>query len=75
MAITDLEPYRELAKAVKRSPVRSFWVDYDEEADVMYVNFTKPRSATDSELTEDDVIVRYKNNTVIGLTILHASQR
>jgi len=75
LAITDLEPYREPAKAVKRSPVRSFWVDYDEEADVMYVNFTKPRSATDSELTEDDVIIRYQNDTVTGLTILHASQR
>jgi hypothetical protein len=26
-------------------------------------------------LTDDDVIVRYENGDVVGLTILHASQR
>ena len=50
-------------------------MSYDAEADVLYVNFKKPSSATDSELTDDDVIIRYKGEKVIGLTILHASQR
>ena len=47
----------------------------DTEADVLYVNFKKPSYATDSELTDDDVIIRYEGEEVIGLTIVHASQR
>jgi len=39
------------------------------------VNFTKPSHATDSELTDDDVIIRYEGEEIIGLTILHASER
>ena len=31
--------------------------------------------ATDSELTDDDVIIRYEKDEIIGLTILHASKR
>ena len=48
---------------------------YDREADVLYINFRKPRHATDSELTEDDVIVRYEGDEIVGLTVLNASQR
>jgi uncharacterized protein YuzE len=40
-----------------------------------YINFKKPTTATDSELGDDDVIVRYEGDEVIGLTILHASKR
>jgi uncharacterized protein YuzE len=50
-------------------------MSYDAEADVLYVNFKKPSEATDSELTDDDVIIRYEGEEVIGCTILHASQR
>ncbi|HEY4597119.1 MAG TPA: DUF2283 domain-containing protein [Thermoanaerobaculia bacterium] len=50
-------------------------MSYDREADVVYVNFKKPSHATDSELTDDDVILRYEGDDLIGLTILHASQR
>lgn len=39
------------------------------------MNFKKPSYATDSELTEDDVIVRYEGEAVIGFTVLHASKR
>ena len=54
---------------------RYLWSSYDEEADVLYINFKKPSYATDSELTDDDVIIRYQGNDIIGLTILHASRR
>ena len=53
----------------------SMWKSYDAEADVLYVNFTKPSHADDSELTDDDVIIRYEQGQVVGLTILRASQR
>jgi uncharacterized protein YuzE len=42
---------------------------------VLCVHFRKPSYATDSELTDDDVIVRYEDDQVIGLTILYASRR
>lgn len=41
----------------------------------LYVNFRKPSHATNSDLTDDDVIVRYEKDEIIGLTILHASRR
>ena len=47
----------------------------DAEADVLHINFKKPSKATDSELTDDDVIIRYEGDEVVGLTILHASTR
>ena len=57
------------------SPKKKIWVDYDQEADVLYVNFKKPALAEDSELTDDDVIVRYENGQVVGMTFLNASKR
>jgi uncharacterized protein YuzE len=57
------------------SPHRYLWSSYDAEADVLYVNFKKPSHADDSELTDDDIIVRYEGDEVVGLTILHAGNR
>jgi uncharacterized protein YuzE len=67
--------YLSLVPALLRTPHRSFWSTYDAEADVLYLNFQKPAAATDSELTEDDIIVRYVGDEIIGLTVLHASKR
>ena len=75
MAIADVQEYLKLLPVVKQSPQGSLWSSYDAEADVLYVNFKKPSHATDSELTDDDVIIRYEGNEIIGLTILHASKR
>ena len=78
MAIGEMSSVREYLKllpTVKEAPQRSVWLTYDQEADVMYVNFRKPSVATDSELTDDDVIIRYDGEEIIGFTVLHASQR
>lgn len=75
MAIADIQPYLDLVPAVKQSPQRYLWLSYDEEADTLYINFKKPSYATDSELTDDDVIIRYEGEEIIGFTVLHASQR
>ncbi|MCZ7647312.1 MAG: DUF2283 domain-containing protein [Planctomycetota bacterium] len=56
-------------------PASRYWVDYDEEADVLYISFRKPQHATESELTEDGVIVRTEGKKVVGITILNASKR
>ena len=70
-----IDRYIHLIPAVKHSPQHYLWSSYDAEADVLYVNFKKPSHADDSELTDDDVIIRYEQGQVIGLTILNASQR
>jgi len=59
---------------VKHSPKQYLWSSYDAEANVLYVKFKKPSHADDSELTDDDVIIRYERGEVIGLTILNAGQ-
>jgi len=56
-------------------PSKRMWIAYDEEADVLYVNFKKPSRADDSELTDDDVIIRYEGEQVVGMTILNVSLR
>ena len=43
---------------------------------MLYAHFGRhPKPVTDSELTDDDIIVRYAGDEIIGVTILHASQR
>ena len=56
-------------------PARRFSIDYDEEADVLYLSFQRPQHATESEIREDGIIVRTKGGEVVGLTILDASTR
>ena len=75
MAITEIEQFLKIVPALKNAPRKYLWSSYDAEADVLYINFKKPSHATDSELTDNDIIVRYENDEVIGLTVLHASQR
>lgn len=75
MAVTEIRDYLKLLPRLKQSPERLMWLSYDQEADTLYVNYRKPSFATDSELTEDDVIVRYAGDEVVGFTVLHASQR
>lgn len=75
MAVADFREYLKMLPAVNQSPERNIWLSYDLEADTLYINFKKPSYATDSELTDEDVIVRYEGDDVVGMTILHASKR
>jgi len=75
MAGIDVSTYLHLLPDIRMTESSSVWMTFDKEADVLYVNFKKPSYATDSELTDEDVIIRYEGDKVIGLTILHASQR
>ncbi|MGE0644341.1 MAG: DUF2283 domain-containing protein [Nitrospira sp.] len=51
---------------MNRAPQHAVWPTYDDEADTLYVNYKKPSYATDSEMTDDDVIVRYQGDQVIA---------
>jgi len=59
-----------LAKSVLTvSKVEKLDVDYDEEADVLYISFGPPVAASDSRTLENDIIVRYKGERIIGITV------
>ena len=75
MTLLVIQDYLRLLPAVKQTSRGYLWSSYDAEADVLYINFKKPSHATDSELTDDDMIIRYEREEIIGLTILHASER
>ena len=56
-------------------PKQRFWVDYDAEADVLYINFQRPQKATNTVMTEDGLLLRYRAKQLVGITVLDASTR
>ena len=56
-------------------PARKLWLDYDDEADVLYVHFEDRPASTHSAMTDDGILLDYRDETLVGLTILDASQR
>ena len=70
------EEINELVKLVPRFIEHSnIWTNYDEEADVLYIDFKKPGIADESEMTDDNIIVRYEKDEIIGITVLDAKKR
>lgn len=74
MEKVDLKQIVSVIPDFLRLKAPQLWLDYDEEADVLYVNFQKPVPAADSTLLENNIIQREKNGKLIGLTILNASK-
>ena len=56
-------------------PQRKMWLDYDGEADVLYLHFEEKPASTHSEMRDDGIILDYKDNQLVGMTILEASRR
>ena len=64
----------EEALEVKIDP-RGLSVAYDREADVLYISFGPDREADEAMLTDEDIIIRYRKGEMVGLTVLHFSER
>ena len=47
-------------------------LNYDAESDVLYINFDQPQPADDSDITDEGIIIRLRENKIVGLTILNA---
>lgn len=58
-----------------RLPARRMWLDYDAEVDVLYVHFEDKPASTHSEMTEEGIILDYRHDALVGMTVLEASQR
>lgn len=55
--------------------VENIDVLYDKDHDVLYISFGGVKEADDSELTGNDVVVRYRKGEIIGVTVLEFSKR
>jgi len=54
---------------------KDMWVDYDQEADVLYLSFRKPQRAKKTVEMDDDVLVRTDDDQIVGITIMNASSK
>jgi uncharacterized protein YuzE len=63
----------ESAASFLKLGVKKLWLDYDEEADVLYVSFRRPQMTNDSRM-EGDLIYHYRDGVLVGATILRASE-
>ena len=71
-----IEEISEAVPYLIRLPTGRAWIDYDQEADVLYVSLRRPQKATNTELLEDQgILLRYRGKDLVGLTILDASKR
>ena len=68
----SIEKISSIVPSILSMPSKMMWIDYDEDADVLYINFEKPQKATDSEMI-DDIITHCRKGKVVGITVLHAS--
>ena len=50
-------------------------LSYDDEADVLYISFGEPEPADDADVTEQGVVIRLRQDKIVGLTILNAQSR
>jgi len=64
-----------LARQLAHFPASKLWLDFDAEADVLYIGLRRPQKATDTVETEDGVLLRYRNKELVGITVLEASKR
>lgn len=72
------EAIREIFEATPhllKFPRTRMWIDYDKEADVLYISFKRPQKATDSEMQENGILLRYRGDEIVGITVLEASKR
>ena len=70
-----MEDILKAAAHLARVGAPHLWLDYDAEADALYINFQKPQRATESELLDNGVIMRYRGEKLVGMVIFDASKR
>lgn len=50
-------------------------LDIDRDRDVLYISFGPPTAADDAELVDSDIIIRYRGERAIGITVPYFSRR
>jgi uncharacterized protein YuzE len=60
---------------MEKQKKRHLVIEYDQEADVLYLSFDLPQKADETEFFSDDILIRKKSNKVIGLTLLNFKKK
>jgi uncharacterized protein YuzE len=68
-----IEDWVRLIPRLRDLPAHSARITYDEQGDVLYINFEPGVEADESYEVEDDVIGRFKDGRPIGYTVLNAA--
>jgi uncharacterized protein YuzE len=64
-----------LARQIPKFPAGKMWLDYDADADVLYISLKRPQKATETIESSEGVLLRYRGKNLVGMTILNASER
>ncbi len=75
MEEVEAEKILRIVPEILEMPSTQIWIDYDDKADVLYINFKKPAHADDSIMSDDDIIYRYEGKNLVGITILSVKKR
>ena len=70
-----VEAFVGLSSKIVNLPVSSIWVDFDKEADVLYLSFRRPQRAKKTIELGEDVLVRKDGKKIVGITILNVSRK
>jgi uncharacterized protein YuzE len=65
-----------LGRQVKKFPSSKMLLDYDAEADVLYISLKRPQRATRTiDVDEKGILLRFRDYEMVGITVLDASRR
>ena len=65
-----------LAQQANKLPAAKLWLDFDEEADVLYISLKRPQKATETvEVDDEGMLLHYRGKELVGITVLDASRR
>jgi len=76
--VLEEKSINDVLKAVShlvKLPKTRMWLDYDAEADVLYLHFEEEPGSSHSEMREDGIILDYRGSHLVGLAVLEASHR
>ncbi|MFN6089309.1 MAG: DUF2283 domain-containing protein [Cyclobacteriaceae bacterium] len=75
MTEIEIDNILKVLKTVNHSRVKDVQIRYDEGASTMYINFSTLVTADDSELGENDILYRYREGEIVGVTVTHFTSR
>ncbi len=56
--------------------IERIWFDYDKQNDILYINFGyNLEEADESIMTENNIVIRIKDNRIVGITVFDFSKR
>ena len=65
-----------IAQQSRKFSASKLWLDFDEQADVLYISLKHPQDATETiDLEDQGILLRYRGKELVGITVLGVSER